>query len=53
MKDIYSVFSTALKNLDILATFTGESEMKLKKLSPIRWAMSYQSITKKLQYKAN
>lgn len=38
LQKIYSFFGNSIKRWDLLASFTGESEISLKKLNPTRWA---------------
>lgn len=36
--DLYTFFGSSINRWDLLASFSGESEVKLKRLNPTRWA---------------
>lgn len=45
LQNIYSFFGLSIKRWDLLASFTSESEISLKKLNPTRWSGRISSIT--------
>lgn len=45
LQSIYSFFGSIIKRWDLLSSFTGESEITLKRLNPTRWSGRIQSIT--------
>lgn len=45
LQDVYTFFGNSIKRWDLLSTFTGESEVTLKKLNPTRWSSRLISIT--------
>lgn len=45
LQDVYTFFGNSIKRWDLLSSFTGESEVTLKKLNPTRWSSRLISIT--------
>lgn len=44
LQDLYSFFGHSIKRWDLLSSFTGESQITLKKLNPTRWSGRIQSV---------
>ena len=44
LQDVYTFFAYIIRRWNLLSLFTGESEVKLKRLSPTRWAGRISSV---------